>query len=559
MAMTLAESGYIQDRSSVDKFSLLRSCQTTFSQRSTAWICGACQELHLTAAEATEDDEILNHRREGAQHEEGLCVFTPELVVIEWSNKEEYAKLQDVIIFVSQKTRRLLFVDKENRVLFQSISQTRLSRARLLILHHQSGLSLGGAGTEFKLCKRKNIDLLTAIFKSHPYQRKYFKIKATFRTVDDADKFMDICTTLVADTPSRIIPEVFFVSETNELAPVKDYYILKWIGDIFTDLVFGEGHKVFETIMLLDRTKWATNPVDTSLKVVRALEANKVPSVIFSDDAANLSRVEGLLDSGRFSLEGSSMTPATHDIVEPQVVPLQYRETMSNTSIHVPVKLLDLIGVTNKARSKSSHLALVAALKCAIVRQVSKWIIHGMHGTIKSFATGARWLTREMLDHSGQPDAGLITEVLWLGHAMNLVSDTDGHVCLWARHDLAAPVYVEKVPEADEDTPGSQPGERLVSGHVMSDDILQKFQGYALPLPCANNPLLKYNPSHDRKLEVSAKVVPRQVKPLPMPQKPIPVRMQASQPKLFEFPGQPLKVIPYRRPRDAFRISIGQE
>ena len=28
-----------------------------------------------------------------------------------------------------------------------------------------------------------------------------------------------------------------------------------------------------------------------------------------------------------------------------------------------------------------------------------------------------------MLDRDGQPDAGLITEVLWLGHAMNLIYD----------------------------------------------------------------------------------------------------------------------------------------
>ncbi|KAK7041830.1 hypothetical protein VNI00_009119 [Paramarasmius palmivorus] len=429
--------------------------------------------LHLTAAEAEEDVRILDQSLDGLQDTEGLHVFVPRTVDIEWVEWKDFAILQDMVVVASETTNRLMFIDKKNKTLLQIRSY------------------LYKPGTKFG--EKSPRDPSTIIFRPNPYRPRDPKVEVTLGTPEHAETFMDICTQLRTGTSPRIMPEVFYVTASNQLAPVKDFNILKYIGDVFTDIILGEGHRIFEAVVVSFSLDNGWRSIDTQ-SVKSKFEEYSVPSVVFSDDMGDLSRVENLprchdVSPEEFLGEDSPMS----NIKEPRVIPLQYathnvpKETTEfkpSATTHVPMKLLSLIGAYSEG--STSHLALVTALKAAIIREVSDWLLHAKVGPrclTRHCVEGATWLTHEMLDRDGQPDAGLITEVLWLGHAMNLIFDA----------------------------------------------------------------VIKFNPSDHRKLEVLATVVPEQIKPVP--------RLGPQKQPLRSFDGQPLKVLLYRRKRDVFNLS----
>ena len=121
--------------------------------------------LHLTAAEAEEDTRILDQSLDELQDAEGLHVFVPRTVDIEWVEWKDFAILQDVVVVgrsylavlssvltilvASETTNRLVFIDKKNKTLLQSESQGESFIHRLLISRRAVRSYLYKPGTKF--------------------------------------------------------------------------------------------------------------------------------------------------------------------------------------------------------------------------------------------------------------------------------------------------------------------------------------------------------------------------------------------------------------------------
>ncbi|ESK85516.1 hypothetical protein Moror_10078 [Moniliophthora roreri MCA 2997] len=320
------------------------------------------------------------------------------------------------------------------------------------------------------------------------------EVRVKFKDRDAFESFVSLFHRILENPgPIRAMPEVFVSPKLTTPVPIEDLQVLRFIGDVFTDIVDGDGHTLFQIIVLnFSSPHERLDAVVTRMRTIHAfMESGGLPKVIIShaNEADELDKIEGLVPD----VTGHDSMPEHNPFILPKEavrvacgIGIQYGAHLPRPQdscqpiIHLNVALLFLLyaAIQHKACSdiEDSFLAVVTAIKVTLIHELSHFFVHAMFGKkhcTPELNAERQWITCEMLDNQGHLDSGQITEALWLGHPLSLIYDENGNIRVWVRTDDIACSQAYQDPSKLPSMPPIPSDSGIGTGH--EDFMFSKF------------------------------------------------------------------------------------